>query len=151
MSNTLNQKRRRAERARDFLERLIDRHPQCLARKRADVRPLAIGIQQAMRADLDADKDLAETPNWLLKQALARYTHAPAYLEAIIAGHRRVGLDGSDAGAVTQTAIEHAQARRQEQKQRAAERRRQRKAKNPSADQLRERKLQRLAAKYNER
>ena len=104
---------------------------------------------ESLRADLDADDDLAETPNWLLKQALARYTHSPAYLEAIIAGRRRLALDGSDAGAVTETAIEHAQARRQEQKQRAAERRRQRSSRNPSAEQARERKLQRLAAKFN--
>ncbi|MCS4502671.1 RNA chaperone ProQ [wastewater metagenome] len=154
MSNTPNQKRRRAERARDFLEVLIDRHPNALSRERDHVRPLAIGIQEALRADLDADGELDETPNWLLKQALARYTHSPAYLEAIIAGHRRVGLDGADAGAVTEEAVAHARTRRDEQKARAAERRRQARKSRKRGDgqqNVQERKLQRLADKFNSR
>lgn len=154
MSNTPNQKRRRAERARDFLDLLIDRHPDALSRERDHVRPLAIGIQEALRADLDADDDLAETPNWLLKQALARYTHSPAYLEAIIAGHRRVGLDGADAGAVTEEAIAHARTRRAEQKARSSERRRQARRSRKREDgqqHVQERKLQRLADRFNNR
>ncbi|WP_435104146.1 ProQ/FINO family protein [Arhodomonas sp. AD133] len=153
MSNTPNQKRRRAERARDFLELLIDRYPQALFRERDKVRPLAIGIQQSLRKDLDSDETLKETPNWLVKQALARYTHAPAYLEAIIAGRQRIALDGSDAGEVTDEAVEHARQRREEQKQRAAERRRQRRPKRrrPSAEAMREQKLQKLAEKFNNR
>ncbi|WP_440995724.1 ProQ/FINO family protein [Arhodomonas sp. SL1] len=152
MSNTANQKRRRAERARDFLDRLLERYPQAFSRERDEVRPLAIGIQESLRADLNRDEELAETPNWLVKQALARYTHSPAYLEAIIAGRRRVALDGSDGGEVTEQAIEHARTRREEQKKRAAERRRQRNGGKPrraNREERQQRKLQQLAEKFN--
>lgn len=152
MSNTENQKRRRAERARTFLDELMGRYPQCFARKRQAVRPLAIGIQDRLKASLEEDAELAETPNWVLKQALARYTHSPAYLEAIIAGHHRVDLDGSDAGPVTEDAQQHAGKRREEQRKRAAERRRNGQSgqrARPSREEQQQRKLERLAEKFN--
>ncbi|MGD8711112.1 MAG: ProQ/FinO family protein [Ectothiorhodospiraceae bacterium] len=152
MSNTANQKRRRAEKTREFLDTLVERYSQCFTADRKAVRPLAIGIQEQLKKDLANHSDLAETPNWLIKQALARYTHSPAYLEAIIAGRDRVALDGSDAGPVTDTAKAHAKERRDEQKKRAAEKKRQRKpgGAKPSSAEVNQRKLQRLAEKFND-
>lgn len=153
MSNTANQKKRRAERTREFLSRLSERFPGAFTPRRKDVRPLAIGIQEKLKTALEQDADLAGTPNWLIKQALARYTHAPSYLEAIVAGHNRVDLDGSDAGPVTDDARQHARGRREEQKKAASARRaksgrpqRPAKAKQatPSSG-----KLEKLAEKFN--
>lgn len=152
MSNTENQKRRRAERARAFLEELTDRYPRCFARQRQGVRPLAVGIHDRLKAALAEDPELADTANWVLKQALARYTHSPAYLQAVIAGHPRVDLDGSDAGPVTEDARRHARLRREEQKKRAAERHRGRSGRRqPPGDEPHRRQLERLAEKFNNR
>jgi ProP effector len=153
MSNTLNQKRRRAERTRELVAVLTQRFPESFHAERSKVRPLAIGIQEHLREAISADPELENTPNWLIKQALARYTHAPAYLEAIIAGHNRINLDGSDAGPVSDEAREHARARREEQKKAAAERRRERQKqarrqqRNTTGEPSR-RKLERLADKF---
>lgn len=149
MSNTPSQKQRRAERAREFVGLLAERFPDCFTTERKRVRPLAIGIQQALRAALNDDAELADTPNWLIKQALARYTRAPAYLEAVMAGAPRVDLRGNPAGEVTDDARAHARARREEQKQRAAERRRER-GRARKTEHQRER-LERLADKFNNR
>ncbi len=124
MANTPNQKRRRAERTREFLDQLGERFPDCFPVQRDALRPLAVGVQEQLRAALAEDPAFEETPNWLIKQALARHTRSPAYLEAIIAGRNRLNLDGSDAGAVSDTAREHARASREEQKKVAAVRRR---------------------------
>lgn len=153
MSNTPNQKKRRAERTRQFLETLMERYPRCFTPERQAVHPLAIGIQEAVRDDLKCDAEYADTPNWLIKQALARYTHAPSYLEALIAGRHRIDLQGQPAGEVTDEARAHARTRRDEQKKRAAERRRARNAergKSPAREQARQRKLEGLAHKFNE-
>lgn len=152
MSNTANQKLRRAERTRAFVEELTKRFPSCFSADRKSVRPLAIGIQEQLRARLNADEELKDTPNWLMKQALARYTHAPAYLEAIVAGQPRVDLDGNEAGEITDEARTHAKERRDEQRKRAAERRREQgKARRPKKanDGASTRKLEKLASKYN--
>ncbi|HKJ95850.1 MAG TPA: ProQ/FinO family protein [Gammaproteobacteria bacterium] len=151
MSNTANQKKRRAERTRAFLNQLMERYPACFVWDRKTVRPLAIGIQERLREDLNNDPEWSDTPNWLIKQALARYTHAPSYLEAIVAGRSRVTLDGSDAGDVTDEARQHARERREEQKKLAAQRRhRARKERErPSRDERQRRKLERLAEKFN--
>jgi len=149
MSNTPSQKQRRGERAREFVGLLAERFPDCFSSDRQDVRPLAIGIQQDLRAALNADPELAETPNWLIKQALARYTRAPAYLEAVMAGAPRVDLHGNPAGDVTDAARAHARARREEQKRRATERRREQ-GRARKASHQRER-LEKLAEKFNNR
>lgn len=154
MSNTPNQKRRRAERTRELVGELMRRFPASFHAERDKVRPLAIGIQEHLRAAMNADPAFEDTPNWLIKQALARYTHSPAYLEAIVAGHNRINLDGSDAGPVSDEAREHARARRDEQKKAAAERRRERQKQarrqpRAAAGEASRRKLERLADKFN--
>lgn len=151
MSNTANQKKRRAERTRAFLDQLMERYPACFVWDRKTVRPLAIGIQERLREDLNRDPEWKDTPNWLVKQALARYTHAPSYLEALVAGRKRVALDGADAGEVTDEAREHARQRREEQKKQAAQRRRlaQKERQRASKENGERRKLERLAEKFN--
>ncbi|MCP1676620.1 ProP effector [Natronocella acetinitrilica] len=155
MADTANQKQERAKRARTFLDELIERYPQCFTRDREAMRPLAIGIQKPLRQDLDNDNSVEEVPGWLVRQALALYTRSPAYLEATIAGRNRVSLDGSDAGAVTDEARRYAEERRAEQKRLQAARKprpkRAVKPKRPSADELRQRKLEALANKFNNR
>ena len=47
-------KRDRGAEAREFLARLVERYPNCFTRERDKIRPLAIGIQQKLRADLHA-------------------------------------------------------------------------------------------------
>lgn len=149
MSNTPSQKQRRAERAREFVGELATRFPDCFTTDRRRVRPLAIGIQHELRKALDADPALAETPNWLVKQALARYTRSPAYLEAVMAGASRVDLNGNAAGEVTEDARNHARERREAQKARAAERRREQ-SRHRSAER-RQARLEQLADKFNSR
>lgn len=153
MANTANQKKRRAERTRQFLEVLINRYPDCFSARRDAVRPLAVGIQQSLMEDLARDPEFEETPNWVVKQALARYTNAPSYLEAIMAGRSRIDLAGAEAGEVTDEAKAHARQRREEQKRRAAERRQERarsRRKGAPRGQPAQRKLERLADKFND-
>lgn len=149
MSNTPSQKQRRAERARDFVTELTRRFPECFTTDRRQVKPLAIGIQKELRAALDADPALAETPNWLVKQALARYTRSPAYLEAIMAGTPRIDLHGRPAGEVTDEARQHAGNQREAQKARAAERRRSREQSRQV--ERKQARLEKLADKFNSR
>jgi len=125
MATTDEQKRERAKRTREFLDHLITRYPDCFTANAATIRPLAIGIQKTIRTDLEQDPAMTDTPGWLVRQALALYTRSPSYLEATLAGKARVNLDGSDAGEITTEALEFAQTRRDEQKQRLAERRKQ--------------------------
>ena len=155
MATSDNQKRERARRSREFLELLKHRYPECFSNDASLIRPLAIGIQKTIREDLASDSELADTPGWVVRQALALYTRSPAYLEATLARRPRVNLDGSDAGEITDEAAEFARERREEQKKRQAERRKQaararnRKPAKPSADQVRQEKLEQLAAKFN--
>ena len=155
MSATDNQKRDRARRSREFVEQLIERYPRCFSRNRDTIRPLAIGIQKPLREDLAADEAFRDTPGWLVRQALALYTRSPAYLEATLAGRPRVNLDGSDAGEVTEEAQRYARDRREEQKRRQAARKPKnqhpRRAKRPSAEDMKQRKLEALASKFNNR
>ncbi len=146
MSNTSNQKRRRAERTRAFIEELIQRFPACFSADAAAVRPLAIGIEKELKKALAAEGDDAP-PGWLIRQALARYTRAPAYLAAIMAGGDRIDLEGKAVEPVTESAIAHAKERRAEQKAQAAERRRQRA--EQAAEKRQQEKLQRLADHFN--
>lgn len=151
MSNTPNQKQRRTERTKAFVAELVKRYPRCFTHERKSIRPLAIGIQETLREDLKADPQWSDTPNWLIKQALARYTHSPMYLDAVAARRKRVALDGSDAGEVTAEARDHARARREEQKKQATQRRRQERAqgRKQGQEEKQQRKLERLADKFN--
>ncbi len=151
-----DQKRERAQRTREFLDALIQRYPDCFSKDPARVQPLAIGIQKPLRAALADDPELKETPGWLVRQALALYTRSPAYLEATLNATHRVNLDGSQADAVSDQAREFARERREEQKKRAAARRkakqgppRNKKPRRPSAEELKQRKLEALARKFN--
>lgn len=159
MANSETQKRERALRTRAFLDQLITRYPACFTGNADTIRPLAIGIQKTLRADLAKDEAFADTPGWLVRQALALYTRSPAYLEATLARRRRVDLDGSDAGEISDEALEFARTRREEQKKRQTERRKQNaearkrrkpaKPAKPSPEEIRQRKLEELAAKFN--
>lgn len=151
MTTSENQKRERALRARAFLETLKTRYPACFTGDSQALRPLAIGIQQDLRKQLADDSELADTPGWLVRQALALYTRSPAYLEATMARRPRINLDGSDAGEIDDQAAEFARERREEQKARQAARRKKKpKPKKPDADQERQRKLEQLADKFNQ-
>jgi len=155
MTTSDNQKQRRAERAREFEAMLIARYPDCFSRQKAAVRPLAVGIQEQLRDALARATDIETPPNWIIKQALARYTRSPAYLDAIIAGHHRVDLEGRDAGAVTEAAQANARLRRDEQKQRAAERRHSARQKHKRAGRkqratVQQDKLDQLAQRFND-
>jgi ProP effector len=105
-------------------------------------------IEKAIRTSLDADDTAEPTPSWLIRQALARYTRAPAYLEAIIAGADRIDLNGEVVEPVTQAAITQAKTQRDEQKARAAERRRAHA--EAAAEQKRREKLEKLADRFNQ-
>ncbi|MCC5858542.1 MAG: ProQ/FinO family protein [Ectothiorhodospiraceae bacterium] len=152
-----DQKRERARRTREFLDTLIQRYPDCFSKDPARILPLAIGIQKPLRSALAEDPELKDTPGWLVRQALALYTRSPAYLEATLKASHRIHLDGSQADAVTDQARTFARERREEQKKRAAARRKSRQAqqrqkpRRPSADELKQRKLEALARKFNSR
>lgn len=109
MSNSAAQKQRRAQRARTFLDELIQRYPNALSADPKAVRPLAIGTLEALTADLAEDPDWAESPKWLIRQALAVYTRRPSYLRALASGGHRVHLDGTPADPVSDEAKAHAQ------------------------------------------
>lgn len=151
----LEEKRRRAAEAREFLNRLSERYPACFTRDRDKIHPLAIGIQQKLRAELNADPEWQETPGWLVRQALAIYTRAPAYLQATVEKRPRINLDGSVAGEVTEQEQEHARARLEEIRARREARQpkkrpnRRPQPKRESEEDRTRRKLEQLAAKFS--
>lgn len=149
MGTTLNQKRRRAERTRAFLQQLGEQFPQCFTTERSAVRPLAIGMQAILRAALNEQATLADTPTWLIRQALARYTGSPAYLQAIINGKPRINLQGEEVEPVSAEAIAAATERRAEQKAAAAARRKEQA--DAAAAERRDAKLHRLAEHFNQK
>jgi hypothetical protein len=57
-------------------------------------RPLAIGIDQQVRAAIGQDESLTAD----LKLFLRKWVYRSAYRDALARGDRRVHLDGSDAG-----------------------------------------------------
>src|SRR5215207_9083757 len=71
---------------------LADRWPNCFAVSEKQRRPLKIGIGEEI-AGLLTDVDVLA--------ALALYTRSPGYMEALVAGAVRIGLDGEPAGVVT--------------------------------------------------
>ena len=147
MSHSDRQRQRRAERTRAFIKELVRRYPDCFSQRRDRIRPLEIGIEKALRSALDQEAAADPVPNWLIRQALARYTRSPAYLEAIIAGHERINLDGEAVEPVTEAAVTRAREQRAEQKARAAARR-QEQAEAAEARRRRE-KLEQLAERFN--
>lgn len=108
MSNSAAQKQRRAQRARAFLDELIKRYPDALSADPKTVRPLAIGTLESLSADLLKDSEWADSPKWLVRQALAVYTRRPSYLRALAAGGNRVHIDGTSADPVSEEAKAHA-------------------------------------------
>jgi sRNA-binding protein len=70
---------------------LCERWPHLLTEP---LRPLAVGIRDPIAAALDLD----DVGLRALKAVLGRHTHRTAYLEAVIEGRPRIGLDGNDAG-----------------------------------------------------
>lgn len=147
----------RAAQARVFLGRLAEQYPNCFTRDADQVRPLAIGIQQKLRAELAELPEFESPPGWLVRQSLALYTRSIDYLNAIVEKRPRINLDGSSAGEVTDQEQEHAKARLDEIKAKIAARRPQRKStrrksappRRPSAEEQTQRKLEQLAAKYS--
>jgi ProP effector len=153
-------KRERAAQAREFLDRLAARYPAAFTRDREQVRPLAIGTQQKLRAELAEDPEWKDTPGWLVRQALAIYTRSPAYLTAIVEGRPRIQLDGSVAGEVTEQEKAHARARLDEIAARRAARRPSRgkgrrrggeQRQQPDTEERTRRKLEQLAEKFSRR
>ena len=162
MPTSATQKKARAQRAREFLDSLIERYPACLTRKPEEIRPLAVGIQKTIREDLAADPEWADTPNWVVRQALARYTRSAAYLRSIMERKPRVGLDGGEAGEITDQEQAHAKERheqlladraaRQEARRRPRKKPqapRARRAPQQKAEEKTQKKLEQLLTKFN--
>jgi sRNA-binding protein len=77
----------------------------CPGRARArTAAPLAIGVGQLIQAELLA----AGRPSWAISAAIRARTRSRGYLMALAAGATRVGLDGKQAGAVTDAERQHA-------------------------------------------
>ena len=85
-------------------ERFVQRFPACFADKDGDFQPLAIGIDKQLR------EAMPELLDCSLVYFLSWYTRQPRYLRASAEpGARRVNLDGSDAGPVSEADRDHAQ------------------------------------------
>lgn len=150
----IEQKRRRAAQARELLGRLCERFPNCFASERQNIRPLAIGTQQALRAALADDPDFQDTPGWQLRQALAIYTRSPAYLQALADKRPRIDLQGLQVGEVSDEEQAHARQRLEEVRARRAARRPGKPRRRPqqrreSQEEKTQRKLEQLAAKFS--
>jgi len=146
----------RAAQARTFLARLAEQYPACFTRDPNQIRPLAIGIQQKLRAELAQLPEFESPPGWLVRQSLALYTRSIAYLTAIVEKRPRINLDGSTASKVTDQEQEHARQQLEEIKARIASRRAANKKRRArpaprrlSAEEKTQRKLEQLAAKYS--
>lgn len=165
MATTDEEKKQRARQARELLGQLAERYPHCFTRDPAGVRPLAIGIQKALRAELGEDPDRKDTPGWMVRQALAIYTRSWDYYQAVIERRRRVNLDGSDASEISDGEYDYACQQLERIKERRAARRaaeqtrnktkphkaKPRRAKAPqqsAANEISEQKLQRLMEKF---
>ena len=91
---------RRRQQTRDILALLRERWPEVFTTP----VPLAAGIAREIR------EGLGETwvPTAQLSRALYFWTHAPDYLDAVVAGQRRRHLDGTDAGEPDEAQQQHA-------------------------------------------
>lgn len=88
----------------------------------AALRPLAIGIREALQDWAQTQPDLHAPA---LRDALARHCHRPAYRRILLAGTPRINLHGEPVGAVTAGEAEQARrdlaARQVDAEQRARE------------------------------
>jgi ProP effector len=93
------------EAMRAMVEALRTRYPMAFPKRSIDVRPLMIGIAQAIVADAP------DLPPLVIGRALQWWTTRQAYLEASTVGAARVDLTGAAAGAITEKDATFAAAR----------------------------------------
>jgi sRNA-binding protein len=93
------------EAMRAMVETLRTRYPMAFPKRSIDVRPLMIGIAQAIVADAP------DLPPLVVGRALQLWTTRQAYLEATTVGAARVDLTGAAVGAVTEGEAAFAAAR----------------------------------------
>lgn len=91
-----------AGKARDIL---IERFPLCFAARGLPKRPLKIGIR------FDIKTAAPEIKTRTIHIGLFDYCQGPRYLESFVTGVQRIGIDGADAGAVTDGDVVTAQLR----------------------------------------
>jgi ProP effector len=76
-----------------------------LAFRAGEIRPLMIGVGEILRAA--APPELTVT----VGRYLGCYVNSPRYLRAMVAGARRITLDGTEAGPTDPAHVEHARSR----------------------------------------
>lgn len=104
--------RPRSERVAETLAILQAEFPRLFPVTEADVRPLVVGIRNELWESLKARKAEGKfRSRSLISEAIAFYQKQhPVYQERLkVAGTPRIGLDGSEKGAVTETEAQFAQ------------------------------------------
>lgn len=96
---------------RKKLERLVSLWPDAFNLE--NPRPLAIGIDKALVADIDR-RQLSGAGS--LRFSLGLYVHRSAYIKALAAGGQRYDLNGKPHGEVTTEQQERAKAQRKQKK-----------------------------------
>jgi ProP effector len=87
------------------LRRLVALYPACFHLSEHERRPLRVGISRELEA---ADTGIAPVQ---LRQALGWYCGSIGYLQNMVAGADRIGLNGLPSGVVTEAEAAHAKKR----------------------------------------
>jgi sRNA-binding protein len=92
------------EAMRSTMETLAQRYPKAFPRRSIDVKPLMVGISNAILADMpDIRPHLGRALQW--------WTSRPPYLDACTVGAARIDLTGATVGGVTESEAAFAAAR----------------------------------------
>ncbi|MBP7546559.1 MAG: RNA chaperone ProQ [Corallincola sp.] len=97
-----------------LLALLCEQFPKCFI-ARGECRPLKIGILDSLAARTAGQAGVSKTR---LREVLRRYTNTTRYLQGVVAGAKRVDLDGEDAGEVAEDHVSHAQQQLAERRER---------------------------------
>ncbi|MFA9487405.1 MULTISPECIES: RNA chaperone ProQ [unclassified Mannheimia] len=89
---------------KEVIAYLAEKFPLCFSVE-GEAKPLKVGLFQELAEALKDDEKVSKT---LLRQVLRNYTNSWRYLAASQANVARVGLQGEEAGVVTEEEADHA-------------------------------------------
>lgn len=111
--------------SKEVIAYLVETFPKCFTLE-GEVKPLKIGIFQELSERLKEDERVSKT---LLRSSLRHYTNSWRYLHCVKEGAHRIDLEGQNGEAIEKEHADHALQQLNESKAKAAEKRKELKAK----------------------
>ena len=111
--------------SKEVISFLVETFPKCFTLE-GEAKPLKIGIFQELSERLKEDERVSKT---LLRSSLRHYTNSWRYLHSVKEGAFRIDLDGQNDAEIEKEHADHALLQLNESKAKAAEKRKEQKAK----------------------